>query len=88
MVIHKVGGAVKQTCSLCPQHFAQCVYQMVALYQGVAATGSSQSSFKREYSRPNNWGSVVAAIVRQRSLTAAVSHTSLPNREPSLHLCK
>lgn len=38
MVILKVDGAVKQACSLCPptQHFAQRVYQMAALYQGVA----------------------------------------------------
>lgn len=63
MVNHEV---VKQACSLCPptQHFAQCVYQMAALYQGVAHTGSTQSSVKQEYRRPpcNNWG-VVAGLV-------------------------
>lgn len=56
MVIREVDGAVKQTCSLCPptQRFTQSVYQMAALYQGVAATGSSQSSFKQENCRPSN----------------------------------
>lgn len=80
MVILKVDGAVKQARSLCPptQHFAQCVYQMAALYQGVAATGSSQSSFKREYSRPNDWGSVAVAIICQLSLIATVLHSKLP----------
>lgn len=62
MVNHEVDRAVKQARSLCPptQHFAQCVYQMAALYQGVADTGSTQSSVKQEYSRPasNNWGAV------------------------------
>ena len=54
MANHEVDRAVKQACSLCPptQHFAQCVYQMAALYQGVADTGSTQSSVKQEYSRP------------------------------------
>lgn len=54
MANHKVDGAVKQACSLCPptQNFAQCVYQMEALYQGVADTGSTQSSVKQEYGRP------------------------------------
>lgn len=77
MVILKVDEAVKQACSLCPptQHFAQCVYQMAALYQGVAATGSSQSSFEREYSRPNDWGSVAGAIIWQLSL---ILHSKLP----------
>ena len=33
---------------------------MAALYQGVADTGSTQSSVKQEYGRPasNNWGAV------------------------------
>lgn len=76
IVILKVVGAVKQACSLCPptHHFAQCVYQIAALYQGVAATGSSQSLVKREYSWPNEWGLVAVAIVWQRSLIAAVLH--------------
>lgn len=38
MVKHEAAGAVKQACSLCPptQLFAHSVYQMAALYQGVA----------------------------------------------------
>lgn len=64
--------AVKQACSLCPptQHFAKCVYQMAALYQGVADTGSTQSSVKQEYGRPasNNWGAV-AGLASLPSIT-------------------
>lgn len=60
MVNHEVARAVKQACSLCPptQHCAQCVYQMAALYQGVADTGSTQSSVKQEHWRPASisWG--------------------------------
>lgn len=76
MVILKVTRAVKQACSLCPptQHFAQCVYQMAALYQGVAPAGSSQSSFSLSW--PNDWGSVAVAIVWQLSFT--VLHSKLP----------
>lgn len=70
MVTLKVNEAVKQICSLCPptQHFAQCVYQMAALYRGVVAAGSSQSSFKQEYSRPNDWGSAAVTAIWQLSL--------------------
>lgn len=81
MVNHEVDRAVKQACSLCPptQPFAQCVYQMAALYQGVADSGSTQSSVKQEYGRPafNNWGAVAAlASLPSSSLSqvAAILH--------------
>lgn len=78
MVSHEVDGAVKQACSLCPptQHFAQRVYQMAALYQGVADTGSTQSSVKQEFGiRPmSNNGGAVAEVA------------PLPNRSLSLLL--
>lgn len=60
MVDQEADGAVKQACFLCPptQPFAQCVYQMAALYQGVADAGSTQSSVQQEYgkSASNNQG--------------------------------
>lgn len=54
MVNHEVDRAVKQACSLCPptQHFAQCVYQMEAFYQGVADTSFTQSSVKQGHGSP------------------------------------
>lgn len=66
MVNHEVDRAVKQACFLCPptQYFAQCVYQMAALYQGVADIGNTQSPVKQEYGSPgsNNWGAVTKLI--------------------------
>lgn len=63
MLKHEVDGAVKQACSLCPptQHFARCVDQMAALYQGVADTGSTQRSVKWEHGRSaaNNWAFIL-----------------------------
>lgn len=66
MLRQEIARVVKQTCSLCPptQHFAQCVYQMAALYQGVADTGGTPAKHKalltHEHKRlaSNKWGAL------------------------------